>query len=128
MIDIENQLYTLIKAVLPTGTSMSGEYPDNAKFPLLTMEMKDNSTYDRTYTSKENHVQNMFEFNAFSNKTSGAKAQCKSIIAPVDTKMLSLGFVRTTYTFVPNLLDATVKRLTVRYTGVVGTDKTIYRR
>lgn len=128
MIDIENQLYTLIKAVLPTGTSMSGEYPNNAAFPLLTMEMKGNSTYDRTYTGKENHAQTMFEFNAFSNKTSGAKAQCKSIIALVDAKMLSLGFSRTTYTFVPNLQDATVKRLTVRYTGVVGTDKTIYRR
>mgnify|MGYP000858740761 FL=1 len=128
MIDIENQLYTLIKAVLPTGTSMSGEYSPNATLPLLTMEMKDNSTYDRSYTMQENHVRTMFEFNAFSNKTSGAKTQCKNIIAKVDAEMLSLGFVRTTYSFVPNLLDATVKRLTARYVGVVGANKTVYRR
>lgn len=129
MIDIENQLRSTINAVLPEGVSCLNDHPSgNPSFPVVTMVMGDNTTYERTYTGKENHVLNMFQFDVYSNDPSKAKTQCNSIMNLIDEKMLELGFMRTFRGFTENYRDATVKRLTARYTGVVGKNKTIYRR
>ena len=131
MIDIEIDVWNAIKAVLPTGTSLETEYPigDN-QYPMVTMAEGGNSTYERTVDSSltENHASVMYEFNIYSNKVSGPRAECKSIRNEIDDKMQELGFTRNYGKFLPNLMDGTITRYVLRYSGVAGKDKTIYRR
>ena len=82
----------------------------------------------RTTKSIENHAQVLYEVNVYSNKTSGKKAECKAIIALIDSKMEALGFTRTLMNPVPNEEDATVYRMVARYRAIVSKNKTIYRR
>ena len=65
--------------------------------------------------------------NAYSNKATTKKSECKAIIAAVDEIMIGLGFTRNTKTPI-NLDEATKYRIFARYTAVVSKNKTIYRR
>jgi hypothetical protein len=70
----------------------------------------------------------MYEINAYSNLGSGKKAQCKSIMAVVDTEMQKLGFVRMGCgpMELPNA-DATKYRMVGRYRAVISKTGAIYR-
>ena len=70
----------------------------------------------------------LYEVNVYSNKTSGKKSECKSIIALIDSKLGELGFTRTMLNPIPNEENATVHRMVARYRAVISKDKTIYRR
>jgi hypothetical protein len=67
----------------------------------------------------------VYEVNAYSNKTSGKKAECKAIMAIVDNVMNGLGFTRTAKT--PINADPARYRLFARYRAVVSQDKTIFK-
>ena len=69
----------------------------------------------------------MYEVNVYSNKTSGKKSECKEIIAVIDDILLGLGFTRTMKNPV-SMDDATIYRMVTRYTAIVSTNQTIYRR
>jgi hypothetical protein len=64
----------------------------------------------------------------YSNKASGKKAECKAIQNIVDDVMGELGITRTLLYPTPNLIDATVYRLTSRYRCIVDKDGRIYYR
>lgn len=134
MIDIENELYTMV------ATAVRAEYPSvyftgvNVKtppsIPCVEFVERDNTPVIETQTQDdmENHVSVMYEVNVYSNKAEGKKAECKAIMAIIDNTMLGIGFNRTFKDSVPNLNDATIYRITARYQAVIGKDKTIYRR
>lgn len=134
MIDIETEVFDTISTAVRNaykGIFMTGEYVKSPpSFPCVSLIETDNQVYRNTRDSGgiENHVQVLYEVNVYSNKTSGKKAQCKEIIAFIDTKMEALGFTRTLMNPVPNEEDATVYRMTARYRAIVSKDKTIYRR
>lgn len=134
MIDIETEVFDTISTAVRNaykGVFMTGEYVKSPpSFPCVSLIETDNQVYRNTRDSGsiENHVQVLYEVNVYSNKTSGKKAQCKEIIAFIDSKMEALGFTRTLMNPVPNEEDATVYRMTARYRAVVSKDKTIYRR
>ena len=79
-------------------------------------------------SNQENHAVVMYELDVFSNKATGRKAEAKAIAKVVDQVMLTLGFNRTFLNTIPNEYDATIYRVKGRYTAVVGSDETIYRR
>ena len=134
MIDCENEVFdTIAKAVRNVYPSafVSGEYiKAPSKFPHVSLIEMSNTAYDRTQTSGdlENHASLMYEVNIYSNKKSGKKSECKAIAALIDNEMATLGFSRTMLQPIPNMDDATIYRMTGRYTAVVSKDKAIYRR
>lgn len=134
MIDVENEIFSKVaesvRAAYPT-VFMSGEYVRTpSKFPFVSLIEMSNTAYDRTQSSAglENHASLMYEVNVYSNKKSGKKSECKAIAALIDNEMATLGFSRTMLQPIPNMDDATIYRMTGRYTAVISKDKKLYRR
>lgn len=134
MIDIENEVFDSVsKSVREkrSDVNMTGEYVKSpSSFPHVSLIEMSNTVFTSTQTSTEyeNHVVVMFEANVYSNKARGKKTECKEIISLLDDEMLSLGFTRTMLQPIPNMDDATIYRMTARYTAIVSNDKMIYRR
>ena len=134
MINVENEIFnrvvTSVRVKFP-NVSMTGEYVKSpSSFPHVSLEEVDNSVLAITQTSTEyeNHGVLLYEVNVYSNKTRGKKTECKEIISLIDNEMSSLGFTRTMLQPIPNMDDATIYRMTARYTAIVSKDKFIYRR
>lgn len=134
MIDIESEVFNIVskatRAKYPK-IYMTGEYVKSPpSFPCVSLIETDNQIYRNTRDSGtiENHAQVLYEVNVYSNKTSGKKAECKAIIAFIDTQMEALGFTRTLMNPVPNEEDATIYRMIARYRAIISKNKTIYRR
>lgn len=134
MIDIETEVFSTVSEKVRSKFSkiyMTGEYVKSPpSFPCVSLIEVDNQIYRNTRTTEciENHVQVMYEVNVYSNKTSGKKAECKSIIGFIDSEMQKLGFTRMMLNPVPNEEDATVYRMVARYRAIVSKEKVIYRR
>lgn len=134
MIDIESEVFNIVSKatrVKYPKIYMTGEYVKSPpSFPCVSLIETDNQIYRNTRDSGniENHAQVLYEVNVYSNKTSGKKAECKAIIAFIDTQMEALGFTRTLMNPVPNEEDATVYRMVARYRAIVSKEKVIYRR
>ena len=134
MIDCENEIFSKIaESVRKAYPSVfiSGEYIKTpSKFPFVSLIEMSNTTYDRTQSSGslENHASLMYEVNVYSNKTSGKKSECKAIATLIDNELAALGFSRTMLQPIPNMDDATIYRMTGRYTAVISKDKKLYRR
>lgn len=134
MIDVENEIFSKIsvavRAAYPSAF-VSGEYVRTpSRFPFVSLIEMSNTAYDRTQSSGglENHASVMYEVNIYSNNRSGKKSECKAIATLIDNEMAALGFSRTMLQPIPNMDDATIYRMTGRYTAVVSKDKKLYRR
>ena len=135
MINVENEVFSTVATALRnefSGIFVSGEYVSApSSFPAVTLVEDDNSTYQRSLDSsgQENHAQLMYTVNVYSNKSSGKKSQCKTIMAEIDTQMQGMGFVRlgSSPTGVPNV-DASIYRMVARYRATISKDNVIYRR
>lgn len=131
MIDIEDEVFATVKNALSGHSAMSAEYETkNTTFPLTTMKEIDNTPYEKTQdsASSENHISWACQFDIYSNLVSGKKTQCKNIRKIIDETMTGMGFVRMSTVPVDNFNNATIFRMPVRYRGIVGTDKSVYRR
>ena len=134
MINVENEIFDRIAKSVRTAypsVFISGEYIKTpSKFPFVSLIEMSNTAYDRTQSSGslENHASVMYEVNVYSNKTSGKKSECKEIASLIDNEFATLGFSRTMLQPIPNMDDATIYRMTGRYTAVISKDKAIYRR
>lgn len=134
MIDIENQVFTIIASRLRAkfGKSfyVSGELNLNpTTFPCAYIEQADNSalTSSRDTASNENHAVVMYEVNVYSNKTSGKKTEAKAIFEVIDETFNDLGFTR--QSMLPFQFDNTTKyRVAGRYIAVVDKRERIFRR
>lgn len=136
MIDVENAVFstvsTALRAEYPSMNPLSGaRQPAPEDLPVAVGMEMDNSTYQRTLDSSgtENHATVMWQWEAYSNKSAGKKAECKAIMAIIDAQMLGMGFLRTGCgpMTVPNA-DASIYRVVARYRGTISKDKVIYRR
>ena len=134
MINIENDVYTAVRqAVLANypDTFVTGVYvraPE--QFPCVSVTEMDNAALVGTQDtgSMENHASIMYEVNVYSNKAAEKKSECRAIATVVDNVLSDLGFTRTMLNPIPNLDDASIYRVTGRYTAVVSKNETIYRR
>ena len=121
MIDVENQIYTPIAEALREafpGIDTSGEYVKApSAFPHVSIVEQDNYlTLTHLSTSdSEEFATIMYEVNVYSNKSSGKKAQCRSIMKVIDDLMYRRNFTRISLSPVPNLENATIYRLVARY-------------
>ncbi len=131
MIDIENMLFTAVKTALPDNVKCGVSYTKiPGQFPFFTLIVEDNKVYERFIDSAqiENAADIMVEINAYSNKSSGKKEECKAIIKQADEVLSGFNLTRTFCRPTPNLEDSTVYRMTARYKAVVDTNYNIYRR
>jgi len=134
VIDIETEVFSIVSVEVRKKYPkiyMTGEYVKSPpSFPCVSLIESDNQVYrnSRDSGNLENHAQVLYEVNVYSNKMSGKKAECKAIMALIDSKMGALGFTRTLMNPVPNEEDATVYRMVARYRAIVSKNKTIYRR
>lgn len=138
MISPENPLFTTIATALRQQLSsvfVTGEYVSQpSKFPAVHIEEFDNFPVRSTQTNAnlENTVQVVYEVNVYSNKIKDKKAECKDIIALVDSEFRKMGFSRIMLNPIQNMNDATIYRMYVRYRGEVTVDADgnylVYRR
>lgn len=133
MIDVESTVFANVAsaftAAYPTGSRYGEAVDTPAKFPCLTLVEVDNATYQRSQDTDltEHHATIVYEANGYSNKTSGAKQECKAIMALVDAQMQGMGFTRLFCNQTKDQ-DSKIYRMTARYRGVIGDDHRIYRR
>lgn len=132
MIDIENDVFTAVAAVLRAAYPniyVVGEYvPAPPRFPAVSIVEADNRVVTRMRTRNiENAASVMYEVNIYSNKASGKKSEAKAIAATLDEKFAEIGFTRTMKEQVPNLNDATIYRIVCRYEAIVDKDLWIYQ-
>lgn len=133
MNNIENDVFTKVATALrselgATNIYVTGEYtPTPPKFPCVFIYESDNFNAAFDGCNHEVVTGVMYEVEVFSNKQNGKKSEAKSIMSIVDGVLTPLGFTRTMLQQVPNLADATIFRLTARYSAAV-IDNTIYRR
>lgn len=98
------------------------------QFPHLSVVESDNYTYRRTITRRgEEHAGKMYTINVYSNSANGRRTEAENISAIVDSEMLAMGFTRISMIPMSNLHNATVYRITARYTGAVSKDGIVYR-
>lgn len=134
MIDVENEIYDRVADKLRAtfnGIGIAGEYVQSpSQFPFVSIVEADNTPLQRTKTTDcgENHATLMYEINVYSNKAKGKKAECKAIVAVVDSEMMAMGFTRMMLNPIQNMNDATVYRILGRYRAVVSKTNVIYRR
>ena len=134
MIDVENEIYDRVADKFReafNGIGIAGEYVQSpSQFPFVSIVEADNTPLQRTKTTDcgENHATLMYEINVYSNKAKGKKAECKAIVAVVDSEMMTMGFTRMMLNPIQNMNDATVYRILGRYRAVVSKTNVIYRR
>ena len=132
MIDIFNELYTLVVNTLTTydnTISYSSVYTNMpTNYPFVSMEEISDSVYTNGSDSDEieNFANKEYEINIYT-KNPNKKSKCDSIAQVVDTLLKSKGFVRVSKNILQDE-NETIYRLIVRYSGVVSKDHNIYRR
>lgn len=133
MIDVEaavfNRVAEKFDIAYPNGTRVSEPIDAPASFPCMSLVEADNATYtgslDAEMTEHDSWL--MYELNAYSNLASGAKQQCKEIIALADSELLAMGFTRTFCHQTKNA-DTKISRMTARYRAVISEELRIYRK
>ena len=133
MIDVEAAVFNRVAEKFdisyPNGTRVSEPIDAPASFPCMSLVEADNATYTGSLDSAmtEHDAWLMYELNVYSNLASGAKQQCKEIIALVDDDLLALGFTRTFCHQTKNA-DTKIYRMTARYRAVISEELRIYRK
>lgn len=130
---IENDVFTLVADNLRAtygadNIYITGEYtPTPPKFPCVFLYEADNFNAGFDGCNHEVVTGVMYTIEVYSNKQNGKKTEAKEIMKDADSVMTKLGFTRTMMQQIPNLSDATIFRLTARYSAAV-IDNVIYRR
>ena len=124
MIDIENIVVDKIIDGLTKEfeniTVSSEETKVPASFPAVLILEKSNTVYlDSRDENKENHVNVMFQADIYDNDVADKKSNCRNIATKLDDIMQKMGFTRTFLEPIANLEDATIYRISARYTAVV---------
>ena len=133
MIDVESKVFQkcadAFRVAYPNGY-ITGEYvPQPPKFPAVSLVEMDNSVDNRAIDNGdiENAVNVMYQVDVYSNLNTVKKAQTKAIIALLDKVLSDYRFVRTFCNPVQNFNDATIYRMTARYTRRITDQDEIYK-
>ena len=135
MINIESQVFEKVISALEAISSSidvkSVTTYEPSVFPCVCIEEADNSVYEGTRDSStiENHATLMYEVNIYSNKSYGAKAECKSLLATVDATLAGYNFTRISSGPSPLTINNPMKyRITARYEVVSSSDEKLFWR
>lgn len=130
MIDIFNQVFTLVRNALKThneNITVSSVYTNMpSKFPFVSVEEIENSVDTATSDSceVENSALVQYEINIYEH----TKSKATEILQVVDNLLKGYNFVRVSKNHFQNDNDETIYLYIVRYEAIVSKDHTIYRR
>lgn len=133
MIDCENEVFTRVADGLRDAfpdVNVTSEYVRApTSFPHVSVVMADSYsvTEKEDSTFQENLTGVLFEVNAYSNRASGRKAECKHLINLAGDILTRMNFRRIAQTPVPNLEDGSIYRITARFRAATD-GKYFYRR
>lgn len=133
MINAESTVFGTVATAFDVTFPKGGRYGEPvdtpAKFPCLTLVEDDNATYEKTQDTAltEHHATIMYTVNCYSNKTSGAKQECKAIMELVDAQMWKMGFTRMFCNQSKNM-DSKIYRMTARYRAVINQKFQTFRK
>lgn len=129
MIDVEadvfDYVYEAVSPLVPAGCFKSVYVPNPSKFPFATLMEMDNITdvKNRSTARDEDFAIITYEANVYAMD----KFDCREVMGALDKAMVDLGFTRLSMSFIPNLADSTIFRITARYRAEADQNKTIYR-
>lgn len=131
MIDISNEVYTLVKNALnlhDANIGTSNVYTNTpSKYPFVSVEEIENMVDTETSDCQvENHAVVQYELNVYA-KDPQKRAKAYEILQVVDTLLASYGFVRVSKNDIQDT-NETVYRIVLRYEAIVSQEKVIYRR
>ena len=132
MTDIENLIIDKVDKALETGgykDILGSSYQDvPASFPWVFFEQADSyESVDKHSSSRDNNYDIVvFEADIYSNKDSGAKAECKAIMQIIDNELALMGFARMTAQSMRPASEGYKARLFARYRAEVDRNKYIY--
>ena len=129
MIDVESAVfdyvYPSVAPLVPEGCFRSVYVPSPPKFPFATLMEIDNQTDERLRSTAvdEEFAVVTYEANVYAQD----KATCRGVMDALDRAMVTLGFMRMSLSFIPNLADSTLFRCTGRYRAAADANNVIYR-
>lgn len=88
-----------------------------SSFPHVSIVEQDNypTLEHMSNGDREKFATLMYEVNVYSNKSTGKKTQCRSIMKVIDDLMYQFNFTRISMSPIPNLENASIYRLVARY-------------
>lgn len=131
MVDIENEVFSYvadeIRKEIPSCYVTGVSIRDAPQSPAVSIMEMFNAPYryTRTIGGKTAHDTLMYQFEVYSNKTTGKQAECKKIIKIIDEAMEAIGFVRVNAQPI-EVEKANEYRMLSRYRAVTDGNK-IYR-
>lgn len=126
MINVESQVYTPITVALREafpGVDVSGEYMEApSTFPRVSIMEQDNyPTLGHLDTSDKGQFATlMYGVNVYSNRLTGEKSQCRSIMRVVDDLVYQCNSTHISLSPVPNLKNASIYHLVARCRAETG--------
>lgn len=129
IVDITNEIYTILKQNIGSATVLSS-YPDiTPTFPCIIIEEISNTdNYDSVDSGGSNHSAVSLEINIFSNAQNKI-TEAKNLRNQVDAILSdTYGMTRNYSGTIPNFTDASLYRYVMRYSFLVDENRTIYRR
>lgn len=131
MIDYSNEIFNDAATVLRSAISditVIGEYVSSpTSFPTVTIDEVDNRPVYRDSAKTEKYAAVKYRVQVFSNKSTGKRAEARSIFNVIDTRLNALGFVRKTYTTTPDVYNSSVYQITATYDAVISAEGVIYK-
>jgi hypothetical protein len=131
MIDVESNVVDIMSdafhASYPDGF-ISDEYvAQPEQFPAVMVAEMDNTVVQRGIDNGavEHFANVMYQVDVYSNKHKGRKAEARAIIKLLDDQFARLRFTRTFLNPVPNMNDATIYRMTARYTRLLSNEENL---
>ena len=125
MIDIENlvfdTVYNGLHTSYPNANITAGYDEQNATFPTVVVRQTNNQPYREANTDDcaENYSRVTFEIEAYSDKESTGRSECKELLIAADGIMQSMKF-RRIHLNRPINIDRTLWRQYARYEVIVG--------
>lgn len=127
MIDVENEIITIIREALPQNVLVVSTDDDvPSKFPCVYVEEMDSYNDNKSMTSSRADTYDvvMYQVYVYSNKNQGAKSECKALVKIVDDTMRLYGFERKVKQPLGRLVDFVKYAYVLRYVGEVGAKDT----
>lgn len=124
MIDMEADVFDYISEEVMKkypDTYFTTEYnPTPSSFPAVSIVEADNRVAPRYRTIEgERAATVMYEASVYSNKQGNKRSEVRAIADAVDEAFNAIGFTRRYKSSIPNLYDATIDRLVMRYEGTI---------
>nr|DAF98053.1 MAG TPA: Protein of unknown function (DUF806) [Siphoviridae sp. ctGsX68]DAU88648.1 MAG TPA: Protein of unknown function (DUF806) [Caudoviricetes sp.] len=123
MIDIFDEVFMQTATALRNKFSkirVTGEYAQTpVSYPAVTLDEIDNIETEADSSDRERYNRVRYRVQVFSNKSSGKRAEARSIQKEIDLIFKSMGFKRTSYSPTPDIINNTVYCITTVFSAVV---------